>query len=57
MTCEFTAEQIRNALIEAFRDGEPDDLKYSLAKLLAIHYPDEYVRLQVALFIDQMSRP
>jgi hypothetical protein len=49
MTCEFTAKQITDALIDAFRDDEPDELKESLAKLLAIHYPEDFLKFQAVL--------
>ena len=46
---EFTAKQIQDALIKAIRDGEPTSITDSLATLLAIHYPQEFERLSLAV--------
>lgn len=54
MVIEYSAEQIRTALVDAVRDDEPQEVCDSLARLLAIHYPAEFERLQLALAISQL---
>lgn len=49
MSFEFTAEQIRSALMKAIEDDEPDEIKQSLAAMLAIHYPEEFDAIRLAL--------